>query len=394
MSFNFKKLLPSGIRDTIYGDIITVTKSIIDDINSEKTDRIKYRNNIDTINDDEIKDLAEKFGFALTTLDGYTSTSEYLKREIETVVKRITNKTTINAYKYIFYIFNLLGNVYLLFLEENDELTPWLNWLTYEETEEQILYLDADEDIVYYYTVTSTGTFDSGSTFDSGGTFDSSTLTPYPDPPIVTGEPLLYLDQDVPDDWTLDFGDIAGSLTRHFLLSYDFIFVENETEFMSNETLLALYNDIVQAKRKVEIPHFEAKISLTVNNDNTENITTYTNEQETLTATKNTILIGSDFSTVTYIKVGTGSIATLDLSITDLATPVQTISLDDMNLVDATATTLAYREKIYQDKTFDYAITEIGFFDVSNNCIMYAKFPIIQFNEKMLSSIYFDAEIV
>jgi hypothetical protein len=106
MSINLRKLLPANIRTTKWADFISSFQTVLYDL---KTERVA------------------KYGHDLTIgEEGWTTTHEYLKREIETCILRIINKSGNLTYKCIFYIYNLTGESYLLILYSLGILTDKL----------------------------------------------------------------------------------------------------------------------------------------------------------------------------------------------------------------------------------------------------------------------------
>jgi hypothetical protein len=62
--------------------------------------------------------------------------------------------------------------------------------------------------------------------------------------------------------WYLDYSNISQVTTRHFLLNYLMGSVESDSEFITKSSCVAFYNDVIQNKRLIEVPHFEPKLNL------------------------------------------------------------------------------------------------------------------------------------
>lgn len=126
--------------------------------------------------------------------------------------------------------------------------------------------------------------------------------------------------------WYLDNANLAEVTTRHFILNYIMSSVENDNEFLTKQSNLAFYNDVFQNKRKIEVPHFEPKLNLTIPvgtvPPNPLNITKYPNLYTHTTSTGATRLQGrlnpassstmqvicfdSNLNSITHIQFGTG----------------------------------------------------------------------------------------
>lgn len=232
MALNLSKLLPSNLRNIPrYKDIIDVYQSVLYNDIKPEIERFITRTDITRVTDADAKLLIADFGHKLSEGTGYTSTSRYFRKELRSIVNRIKIKGTEKSYLYILSVFDLIGDVYpTIYNPVLDNLSPWLDWSTSTETDGDSIQLDTD------YT----------------------------------------LDQTVGSNvWTLDSGDFISLTTRHFIFTYQPNFIENVDEFMSVETAAALYNDVVQNKRQIEIPHFEFTLTATSVGVNNETIVTW-----------------------------------------------------------------------------------------------------------------------
>lgn len=124
--------------------------------------------------------------------------------------------------------------------------------------------------------------------------------------------------------WSLDYSNISQVTTRHFLLNYVMGSVESDTEFITKSSSIAFYNDVLQNKRLIEVPHFEPKLNLKIpvgtvppnplNTSKFPNLYTHTNslgvvnQQGRLnsTATMVNIVFRDVLREVTHIQFGVG----------------------------------------------------------------------------------------
>ena len=156
MSIDFKKLLPSNLRDTRWGEYLEALQAVMSEIKSSKIDIIENQFNIDIMTDDDIIKMRDYLGYvflSFTETDNYTDTTRFLKRQIQTVVPRILNRNNLKAYQYNFYIYDLIANLYPMYYDdENEILIPKNDWLTFDEIPEGVIdTLDAGGDNILYY---------------------------------------------------------------------------------------------------------------------------------------------------------------------------------------------------------------------------------------------------
>ena len=74
---------------------------------------------------------------------------------------------------------------------------------------------------------------------------------------------VINISQPDLKSWYLDNENLAQISTRHFILNYIMNSVETDTDFLTQESNDAFYNDTIQLKRKIEVPHFEPKLNIT-----------------------------------------------------------------------------------------------------------------------------------
>jgi len=255
---DYTKLLPTQLRDTRWADILTVVGSILEDIKVAKIDIIKTQNQIMNMTEDQLVQFALNFGYTIQYLDGYTSTIDYLRKEVYTIIPRILNRTTILGYNPIFTIFNLGGNVYpMTYSGMTLHLTPYETWSTSDEiTDLPPDTLDADGDFILF--TLPIGYLEDLIELDGGGALDSE-LPVYDDPAHST-KPAITLDD--PLFLALDVTSALAEVTRHLIIKYSHIYAENATEFLSMDTLLAFYIDVLNQKRRTEVIYFEPNLEI------------------------------------------------------------------------------------------------------------------------------------
>lgn len=395
MSYNsYKNLLPKNMRNTPWGELMEVYQELLNQVKEEKVYPINRQFNVDEATEEELRNLAFMFGFDLSIYSGYTQTSHYLIKEIKTIVPRILKKTTRKGYKYILHIFNLIGDVYPTTYD-----APYL--ITIYDYESLITggagvtILDQEADNILYMIPSVS--------FDVNFVFDEATLdveTPVYGDPATTGLPPAFL--DTPEFPALDLSYSSGgtTITRHLVLGYKHKFIENANEFLSINTLKALYNDVFQMKRKTEIIHFEPELHIRVSDDNSLHRITYLSFDGLEEAYQYSKLIpyATSFENISTIRLGSGSYTPeeiLDIdSLSNIQIPViefdQETEMLETNLI---STEYDCSTKIIEKTKISYPITEIGFFNSSGHLTMYSTFPTIQWTEKMYASLRIKAEV-
>lgn len=327
---DIRKLLPKGniYQVSRYRDLISVMQSFLYNDLKSQIEALRNKDYIDLASADDIRNNLYDFGFYLFEGQGWTGSQEYLKREMKTLVKRILNKGCAISYSYIFYVFNMLGDVYPTYLLADDSLNPWLTW-----------YTDDEDD-------------PSSDTLDTG----------------------LFLDMSPP--FILDSGSFTSSITRHFLISYMTSFVENSEEFWSEDTMRALDNDVQQNKRKIEIPHYESRLYAQGSlSGGAVDRTYYTYDGEDF-AVQKTILVdpGKNFTQTATIQFGSGTQPVIDGTITGVQELIASYPLSAFKLKLQDSSHLYIKNIMYPDTTwFDYK--EVAVLDGTNQVIFYSTFP-------------------
>ena len=211
---SFKRLLPKTMQDTKWGSLAEVWQSIWSDTKTDKAKLIFDQYDYESISDDDLKDLAIMFGFNLKSYTGYTSSSYYLKKQLETLVQRIKYKTTPICYQYQGIPYTLISNGYSVIYDDTTQLysvdealigSAYLGTTT----------LDREDPGNQYYV--SIINCDSDLTTDSTPTYYSDTMQ------IVLIPPAEILDEAYLDVYyfpTLDGSTYLYSLTRNFVFDY------------------------------------------------------------------------------------------------------------------------------------------------------------------------------
>lgn len=367
MNLDFRKLLPSNIRETRWGELASVMQSIYSDIKIEKFLPIKNQKISYLMSNQELFDFCYMLGYTVVKLDGYTSSYQYLYRQAKTLKHRIKKKTTRCPYQTISYIYDLIGEAYPMAYDDiNNTLLP----------------------VYDYYDVINS--WNPGVTeFDRELNLDG---TP-------SGKPMLLF--DTPEFPTFDMTGVDKHLTRHIVFSYENYFIEEADKFFSIDTTKALHSDLNFINRITEVIYVEPILKINVLSDNTVTSKIYTSYDGDISINYDSILIGSDFITtneITVIKFGNGKHTDLDLlnSGSDIeGTIIYTLDVTDETHV---------KEFNWTDIRFNIAkaiteycqlepITEVALFDISG-LVCYCTFPEISFYYKLYSNIILDINII
>lgn len=399
MAIDFKKLLPKKMRSTKWGEFLEVIQSIWGDFKEDKVDIIFDQFDIDVATDEQLLEIINSYGYHLLSLTGLTSTSSFLKKQVSFLIPKLEYKTTSKCFEYLGIPFGLtsfglnaifsFANSQVITVESQEEIGKF--------TLEPVTALDWGSPNIIYYI--DEGTIDySGNlgeppfiTLDttSFNTMDNQT------PVYITPNPNPNSNKTLDDD-TFPFLDMEVSvnmISRIFVFSYYFNFVENEKEFLSVESMKSLNNDVTQMKRATDFPYFESILKISATNDNNETLTTLRNFDGIATAETRSILIGSDINNITKVKIGMGTYnSTLSTSITDIKTVLKEFLVDDMTIKDCGVSCFHARPFFPEGQHFEY-ITEMGLFNTLNECVFYATFPKINWDVEMMSNVSFEISI-
>lgn len=366
MGISYKSLLPKSMQPTRWGQFIDAFQNIIDDVVANLVQPIKTRFQYSLMTNDELKDMALKLGHSITTIDGYTATNTYFLKELLTIVKRNTTKTTRGCYQYIYTIFNLIGETYPMFY------TLTLGNYLFSVQED---YWTSSAPRVNTYSLDNSPT---PYTLDSTLSLDSSQAT-----------------SNVP--------------MRHYLLSYYNQFIEDSTQFLSTSSLKAMYNDVKAIKRITEVPYYEPKIKIDLYSGQVGQVTNTTLTDYNLVSYSgvnsihNSVLFKTNLSGITSIQLGnsgyvnplvaSGGVQSLKYTIANSG-GVQTI-------VDAYTSSKFHVRKIvterfkFQDvSSGQLYFTELALMNTSGQCIAYSKFPKIQWDPFMYQNIALNVTVI
>lgn len=309
---NFRDLLPGYLKNTRWDDIISTWQTLIDDWKLQVLNRIKDRFDFNKANQEEKEDSIFRLGYDLPKYDGYTNSELYVNKQLSNLSKQIKNKTTPISYDYMYYIFNLIGNVYPMRFGDGKLRPAKQIGATFERPDRQVLFFDQDLPFIQFY-------------------INNDPTLPFPDnPPIETGLPVLLFDSlDEPDPLAqaLFFdGNEEIEYTGHFVLAYNNKLAETPTDFITPETAKAMYESVEQIKRKIEVPHYQYLLRFAFNPYNaTPNprIEYYITADEMNTAQVESIIVSPTdrLIDVSKIQLGIGSHATLTNSLTGVQVP-------------------------------------------------------------------------
>lgn len=220
---DYTKLLPSNLRNTLkWKQFIQAVQAVFSDLKEQKIDRLVNQWIPEVATEEDLKNLIARFGWQLLQYNGWSSTSEYLKRQAQTLIERIKYKNCERAYLAEAFNYNLYAHVYpLVSIVANNTLSPFI---TFNESSES-------EDIIYTLDDSVTDRY-----LDETDFFTS----------VITLDQQSYIDK----------------ITRNILYSYTFNFVENANEFMGSNTLKTLVNDVAQIKRITEKIYYEPTLKV------------------------------------------------------------------------------------------------------------------------------------
>jgi hypothetical protein len=390
MNIDYTKLLPFQLRSTRWAELLTVVGSVLEDVKVNNIDIIKTQNIIMSMTDEQLLSFAQNFGYSIITLDGYTGTLDYLRKEVYTIIPRILTRNTIPGYNLIFTIFNLNGHVYpTIYDSETLYLTAIEDWTSSSESTSAYDTLDAGGDFSLFYLYDRLDR--DWSNIDDGKFCDSYTII-YDNPQTSD---LIDTTLDAFEFPTLDVTPVLDTITRHLIINYSFIYIENTSEFLSDDTLRALYVDIQNNKRRTEVVYYEPVITLTTNSDNTLTTETIYNYDHSINTTKQSILVqpGIDLSNAYTVRFGDSSHDTIDGTITDVKHLIASINISDCDITNISAIELIGRRKITQKCKFSN-FSELALLDSTGTCIYYATFPQIRYLSYMYSNIGFNISLV
>jgi hypothetical protein len=352
---SFKKLLPKTMQDTRWGSLTEVWQSIWSDTKTDKVKLIFDQYDYESISDDDLKDLAVMFGFNLKSYTGYTSSSYYLQRQLETLVQRIKYKTTSTCYQYQGIPYNLISSGYSI---TYDNITQLYN------VEESLI----------------------GETYLGTTTLDR--------------EEPSYL--DVYYFPTLDGAENLYNLTRNFAFNYIHKFVESTTEFLSINTLKSLNNDIKQFKRVTDRCYFEPYLFFEFEGSGIPTYKQWTDYSGGSSVSQTNIAYTDQFTDFAQIRFGDGNHTSFS-GITDVDSFIFGIDYGTLtNKIIESDEHYNFRTLISEGGSYSGIVTgqhfsgftEIAIWDSASGCILYSTFPKVQWEDTMFTNIKFDFQII
>ena len=399
MSIDYKKFLPTRMRDTRWGQFIEVIQDIIETIKREKIRPIFDQFNINKASYDELLDYAFYFGYKILTLKGLTSTKEYLKKQIISIVPKIIYKTTARAFPYVGLPYGLssrghntiynFGDATLLTLENPEDS---LNYIT-----EPVTTLDWGGPNIVYYLDIYTSDYIDPNTGQSNFTLDSLDITTLDDSQPIYIDPNPNPNPDTfLDDPTIPILDMEFSLSmvsRVLVFSYIFNFVENAKQFLSSESMLSMKNDITQVKRGTDFVYYEPHVVIDLNSDKSVYERTWKNFEGIDTFVQKNILINDDLSDIACIRLGNGSHNPVYSGIVDVKSFTEEKPYSGCIWIDETTTKLKGRKLIKENQHFD-PITKLAIIGTDSGCIAYSTFPEINWSEEINSNLFFDIKLI
>ena len=401
MSVDYKKFLPKQMRDTRWGELLEVVQDIIEnEVKPTKIRPIFDQFDVEKASDQELLNYANYFGYNILSLTGLSSTHNYLKKQISTIVPKIKYKTTYNCFPYV-------GVPYGLSAKAHNTI--------YDYSNNSILTLENIEDAKEYV-------LDPVTTFDWGSpniiyyidkyysdytelTFDENE---YDVVEFDTQEPVYYGDNPNPnpdltfDDLLIPTWDMTLSLnmiSRVFVFSYKFNFVENENEFLSIYSLKSLDNDIQQCKRATDFVYYEPILEVETNSGSIVETKCWKDFTGLGCVNQYSIYMGSgNLQDVRYINLGNGTYDEINSGITDVQSFTKQFdysgciwSIEEDNHIMGRPYITA--SGIISEYHFD-DITEMSCLDENSGCILYSTFPTISWGQDLKSNIKFDIQLV
>ena len=439
MNINFRKLLPSILRNTRWAQLIEAFQEVVEDIKSNKIDVLKNQYLVENMSNADIIKMIRELGYNVQNFEGYTNSQEYLLRQLYTVIPRVEYKNVEKGYEFLDFIYNLSSNIYPLYYEE-ERLKPIYNWKNMVESLDEQYTLDRDGNnaLVVYDDYLNDWMLDSGAFgVDNQTTLDRDLIYLFQGN-INDGLSLFYLDtEEFPN---LDMTYIMNMITRHFLYSYKFDFIEEKDVFINSRTSRALHYDLLRQKRRTEVPYFEPYLEfnteMSTGNISTGDISTgdistghvtketyYTwNKEESTDIMSRAYpyissgepgsgnIIKYDMSSAHVIKFGKGSwgeqhISTgqimgvneyqfeMYLSSGDLSSGENgsgILASGDIHIADAliyTENELEIRKWIFQKNKDLKQFSEIAVLDRSSGCLYYAEFPMVNYYSGMYNNV-------
>ena len=384
MNFSFKKFIPKVMQTTKWGSLTEVWQSIYEDIREDEVRKIFSQYDFDTISTDDLYELAAMFGFNFKTLDGYTATLDFMKKEVLYIIPRLSVKTTQTCYQLQGVPFNLISTGYSVIFDSSVNKYNADETLLGTKTPGTPTLDREDRGYVFYRSLVN---------MDSNLSLDSSPVYHMDTREKVSAGSFLTLDEsfiDFSEFPSLDGLPYLYSLTRNMVFNYIYKFAENSDEFLSLNTLKVLKSDIDQFKRVTDRCYFEPYLFFRFNPSTDVRNKIWTDYQGNAMFTQKSIFIGTFFENWHKIRFGIGAHTTIDTSITDVETfSFEYDYIDDTNKLIEELDHYNFRLLITEMQKISY-FTEIAIIDISGNCVAYSTFPKVQWDPNMYTNIKFD----
>ena len=377
----FKKYLPSIMQQTRWGTLIDVWQEIVyNNIKTNIVEKIINQYDIDLMDETDIQGLFQYFGYNCLTLTGYTETFDFIKKELFTLVPRIQKKSTQDYFILQGIPFNLISNAYNLYYDTiNNNYIPNLT------NEYSVIYGTEVLDREHYYLF-----LDYIFKTDQNNIVDFDPIIQIDNVYAVEQYQPIQLSETYLDEYNFNQLDsllYITQITKNILFIYYHKYVENENEFLSENTLKSLVNDINQFKKLTDRIYYTPELQISINQNKELTIQPLYNYQLQKISSIKSILISDDLNSPLRIRFGKGAHTTIDTSITDVFDFYFEKSIEnDCFIIEQENNTLSFILKIEELQHFDY-ITEFILINKNNNAMVYVTFPKIQWLDNMYSSI-------
>lgn len=417
---NFKKLLPSILRNTKWGDLASVTQSMDFSLRDAVYKPIYNRFTYDHASKEELVSTGKMLGWNILCFPGtYTDTMDFVRKEVSTITKRILCKNSKKSYKYVSYAFGMDDEVYSMMYNSSGKLLGKLNTLYSIESQSSnaTLVTDQESDNLYYNAPVLDWNLDGSKFFLDNNTALDYTVSVYGDP-RSTGLKEAFtdtdgaLETDAPST-SKNTGQITTSFTRNITYAYHHKYLESSDEWLSGYSLLSFQNDIDQIHKATERVYYEPWIQIEPSAISGEmSSQAYYNYDRTISGTIDSMYLGSSLLDAQYIHFGTGNQSisgTISPSITGVAEFSYCVpSGVPSGLVSSSIPSGVAGWNFYNNPTsthldFDFILsefnkfkpfTELSVLDTNSGLICYASFPKVQWASSMYSNIRVQINLV
>jgi len=424
MAVQFKKLLPTIMRNTRWGELVEVVQNVDTQLRTDVIQPIYNQFTITNSTSEELIRLGKMLGFNILSFnDTYTSTLDYLRKEVSTIVPRIKHKNAKKSYQYTSYVFGLYNELYPMMYNGAGDFIGRLSTLfdPASQIKYAVIITDQEGDNVYYDQVIPNWTLDSDLfSLDNGLILDYS-ITIYGDPKqtgleesFTDSNDTLETDADISTVNNIPTGAIITQLTRNILYCYNHKYLENSSEWLSLYSLKALQNDINQIHKATEVIYYEPWLQLETNSvSGVTSNQVYYNYDFSISGVINSVLTGANLQNASYIQFGTGNYFESISGIPYNISGVQSISycipsgvilgVSYCNLPSGVGGWSLYDNATSSHLDFDFVIsehnkftqfTELAVLNSTSGCVYYASFPKVQWSPYMNNNIRIEINLV